>query len=44
MISDTLTIAPLHVPESLDAADAADFHAMVRIGNARPAARGCRIR
>jgi RimJ/RimL family protein N-acetyltransferase len=33
MISDTLTIAPLHVPESLDAPDAADFRAMVRIGN-----------
>ena len=33
MLSDTLTIAPLHVPESLDAPDAADFRAMVRIGN-----------
>ncbi|GAB2507167.1 hypothetical protein GCM10027064_00840 [Microbacterium petrolearium] len=33
MISDTLTIAPLHVPESLDAPDAADFRTMVRIGN-----------
>ncbi|WP_261164227.1 GNAT family N-acetyltransferase [Microbacterium sp. Marseille-Q6965] len=33
MISETLTITPLHVPASLDAPDAADFRAMVRIGN-----------
>ena len=29
-----LTITPLHVPDSLDAADAADFHALVALNNA----------